>query len=176
MAQNPAANSHAQAELLKDIIYAANDGIITTFAVAAGVAGGGLPAITVLILGFANLFSDGFSMAVSNYLGTETEKDLLEAEKNKEAKYERPFRNSIATFFAFMIAGIIPIMPFLAYSDREGFILSIGSSLLALFLIGALRALYTRKNWLVSGFEILFLGAIAASIAYGVGYFVQSLF
>ena len=115
-------------------------------------------------------------MAVSNYLGTETEKDLLEAEKNKEAKYERPLRNSIVTFFAFMIAGIIPIMPFLVYSDREGFILSIGSSLLALFLIGALRALYTKKNWLVSGFEILFLGAIAASIAYGVGYFIQSFF
>src|SRR3989344_5870216 len=162
MTQNPAANSHAQAELLKDVIYAANDGIITTFAVAAGVAGGGLPSLTVLILGFANLFSDGFSMAVSNYLGTETEKDFLEAEKNKEAKYERPFRNSIATF--------------LAYSDREGFIFSIGSSLLALFLIGALHALYTKKNWFVSGFEILFLGAVAASIAYGVGYFIQSLF
>ena len=60
MTQNPAANSHAQAELLKDVIYAANDGIITTFAVAAGVAGGGLPSLTVLILGFANLLSDGF--------------------------------------------------------------------------------------------------------------------
>src|SRR3989344_4071382 len=129
MTQNPAANSHAQAELLKDVIYAANDGIITTFAVAAGVAGGGLPSLTVLFLGFANLFLDGFSMAVSNYLGTETEKDFLEAEKNKEAKYERPFRNSIATFFAFMIAGIIPIMPFLAYSDREGFIFSISENL-----------------------------------------------
>src|SRR3989344_9615690 len=101
MAKNPAANSHAQAELLKDIIYAANDGIITTFAVAAGVAGGGLPAITGLILGFANLFSDGFSMAVSNYLGTETEKDLLEGEKKKKKKKKKKKRNRIIKFFTF---------------------------------------------------------------------------
>ncbi|MEK9166102.1 MAG: VIT1/CCC1 transporter family protein, partial [Patescibacteria group bacterium] len=75
MQQNHAVE-HQKAELLKDIVYAASDGIVTTFAVVAAVQGGKLAAITVVVLGFANLFADGFSMAVSNYLGTESEKEF----------------------------------------------------------------------------------------------------
>jgi hypothetical protein len=42
--------------------------IITTFAVVAGVAGGGLSLRVVLIFAAANLVADGLSMAVGNYL------------------------------------------------------------------------------------------------------------
>ena len=51
---------------LGDAIYGANDGIITTFAVAAGVIGADLSLGIVLIIGFASLVADGFSMATSN--------------------------------------------------------------------------------------------------------------
>ena len=47
---------------LGDLVYGANDGIITTFAVVAGVSGASVPARTVWILGFANLIADGFSI------------------------------------------------------------------------------------------------------------------
>jgi hypothetical protein len=53
---------------LPDIIYGANDGIITTFAIVSGVVGGNLPSRVVLILGFANLLADGVSMGASNFL------------------------------------------------------------------------------------------------------------
>ena len=56
-------------QYLKDIVYGANDGIITTFAIVAGVAGAGLGSKVIVLLGFANLLADGFSMAASNYLG-----------------------------------------------------------------------------------------------------------
>ena len=58
---------------LQDFIYGAIDGAVTTFAVVAGAAGAGLPAGLVLVFGVANLFADGFSMAVSNYLGNRSE-------------------------------------------------------------------------------------------------------
>lgn len=58
---------------LRDFIYGAIDGVVTTFAIVAGVAGAGLSTHVVLILGTANLLADGFSMAVSNYLGTRAE-------------------------------------------------------------------------------------------------------
>lgn len=57
---------------LRDAVYGAVDGAITTFAVAAGARGAGLSASIVLVLGLANLLADGFSMAASNYLGTRT--------------------------------------------------------------------------------------------------------
>lgn len=58
---------------LKEFIYGAVDGAITTFAIVAGVAGAGMSAGVIIILGFANLLADGFSMAVSNFLGTRAE-------------------------------------------------------------------------------------------------------
>src|SRR6476659_8023578 len=60
---------------LRDWIYGGIDGAVTTFAVVTGVVGAGLSPIVIVILGFANLIADGFSMAASNFLGTKAEYD-----------------------------------------------------------------------------------------------------
>lgn len=60
---------------LRDWIYGGVDGSVTTFAVVSGVAGADLSVPVLLILGFANLAADGFSMAASNFLGTRAEQD-----------------------------------------------------------------------------------------------------
>jgi VIT1/CCC1 family predicted Fe2+/Mn2+ transporter len=69
---------------LKDFIYGAIDGAVTTFAVVSGVAGAGLSSGVIIILGFANLLADGFSMAVSNYLGTKAERELTDKARQVE--------------------------------------------------------------------------------------------
>lgn len=61
---------------LRDFIYGAVDGLVTTFAVVSGVAGAALAPSIVLILGTANLVADGFSMAVSNFLATRSDQEL----------------------------------------------------------------------------------------------------
>lgn len=71
--------------VLRDFVYGAIDGAVTTFAIVAGVAGANLESRTVLILGFANVLADGFSMAASNYLATKSEIE----EKKMVAEYER---------------------------------------------------------------------------------------
>jgi VIT family len=53
---------------LPDLIFGANDGVITTLAVVSGVTGAALSTSVILILGFANLLADGFSMGASNVL------------------------------------------------------------------------------------------------------------
>src|SRR5687767_9461255 len=65
---------------VRELIYGANDGIITTFAVVAGVAGGGLSLRVVLIIGAANLFADGLSMAAGNYLSIRSHESVLETQ------------------------------------------------------------------------------------------------
>lgn len=59
---------------LRDFVYGGIDGSVTTFAVVAGVSGAHLSPTIVIILGFANLIADGFSMAAGNWLGTRAEK------------------------------------------------------------------------------------------------------
>jgi len=70
--------------LVSDFVYGSIDGVVTTFAVVAGVEGASLSAGIVLILGFANLFADGFSMAVSNYLGTKSHLELASKIRKSE--------------------------------------------------------------------------------------------
>ncbi len=67
-----------------DFIYGAIDGSVTTFAVVSGVAGAGLSPAIVIILGFANLFGDGFSMAASNYVSTKSVKEFVQNERKRE--------------------------------------------------------------------------------------------
>jgi VIT1/CCC1 family predicted Fe2+/Mn2+ transporter len=69
---------------LEDFVYGATDGAVTTFAVVAGVVGASLLPSIVLILGFANLLADGFSMAVGNYLAMKTQKENIEKARRRE--------------------------------------------------------------------------------------------
>ena len=60
---------------------------MTTFAVVAGVTGAQLPNHVAAILGVANLLADGFSMAVSNFLGVRTEAQVVDHVRKIEEKH-----------------------------------------------------------------------------------------
>ena len=68
----------------EDFTYGSIDGAVTTFAIVAGAIGATLSPSIVLILGFANLFGDGFSMAIGNYLATKTRIEYIEKERRRE--------------------------------------------------------------------------------------------
>ena len=208
---------------LRDTVYGAIDGAITTFAIVAGVEGAGLPAGVIVALGLANVLADGFSMAAGNYSGTKAELDdarrLREVEERhiaQDPKGEReelrqilqrkglegkllsgatkaiaanregwielmlveeyglspvdpaPMRAAIATFLAFLAAGMLPLVPFLL-GLSNAFPISIAVTALVFFLIGTLKSHWSLTPWWRSGLETLLIGAVAASIAYLVG-------
>ena len=165
---------------LRDFVYGAVDGTVTTFAVVAGAAGAGLSPAIVIILGAANLIADGFSMAVSNYLGSRADHQMEERARREEQEHIRlipdgerqelrqvleakglagdqlekmveviaadrelwvdtivrdgrglwfdsrnPLKAASATFAAFIVAGALPLAPFVA----EAIMHDIGRSL-----------------------------------------------
>lgn len=73
-------------EYLGEFVYGGIDGVVTTFAIVAASAGAGLSSAVIIILGFANLIADGFSMGISAYLSTKSERDIYEREKTKVEK------------------------------------------------------------------------------------------
>jgi VIT1/CCC1 family predicted Fe2+/Mn2+ transporter len=160
---------------LRDLVYGANDGIITTFAVVAGVAGGALSHSAVLIVGAANLIADGLSMAVGNFLAIRAQESAREAEGLPEEE-SQPLKHSAATFLAFVAAGVVPLVPSVWPAPRSGaFGWSVGLTLASLFAVGALRTTVTLDRWWVAGLEMLSLGAVVALAAYGAGAIIAAV-
>ena len=69
---------------IKSIVFGGLDGIITTFAVVAGAAGGGLSVDIILILGFSSVVADAISMGVGDALSTKSENEYILAERKRE--------------------------------------------------------------------------------------------
>jgi vacuolar iron transporter family protein len=214
---------------LRDWIYGGIDGSVTTFAVVSGVAGARLSSWVILVLGFANLFADGFSMAASNYLGTKAEHEdfqRLEAVENRhidtfpEGEREEvrqifqqkgfagedlsrmvqlitadrgrwvrtmlteeyglppavrsPWLAALSTFSSFFVCGLIPLLPYL-FQLTDAFVLSIIATGLVFFAIGSAKSRWSTTSWLRSGLVTLFVGAIAAGLAYAAGVILRTL-
>lgn len=167
-------NLEEKASLLRDSVFAVSDGIVTTFAVVAGSAGASLSTRVVLILGFANLFADGFSMAAGNYIGAKSELEYENASGNHKDGQANPLLQGLVTFVAFNIAGLIPLFPYV-FNFSEKFFTSIVLVVFSLFFVGSYRSRFIRKNWLRAGLEMLFVGGFAATVAYITGELLKNI-
>ncbi len=209
--------------MIRDMIYGAIDGAVTTFAIVASVAGAGLSPLIVVALGLANVLADGFSMAAGNYSGIKADADnaarLREVERrhirdHPEGEKEelrqilagkglsgkvldaatdaisadegawvemmmvdeygvspaepRPLRAATVTFVAFLVAGGIPLIPFLI-GFEDAFTISSVLVAVVFFGIGTLKSVWSLQSWWRSGLETLLIGGAAAAIAYVVG-------
>lgn len=165
---------------LPQFVYGAIDGTVTTFAIVTGAIGASLSPTIVIILGFANLFADGFSMAVSNYLSERASVEVLESRGEAvETKAESRFRAYI-TFTSFVIVGFVPLLSFvLAYFMPAltpiQFQLSIALTAVAFIFIGGMRGIVTKKTPVRTAISTLCIGGVAALISYGIGWFLQGL-
>ena len=96
---------------IKDIIYGANDGIISTFAVVASIEGAQLSSFAILIVGFASLCADGASMATSSYLAYKSDKEVRSLD-NYDESGAKPFLEALVTFFSFITASAREMVAF----------------------------------------------------------------
>jgi VIT1/CCC1 family predicted Fe2+/Mn2+ transporter len=214
---------------LRDWIYGGIDGSVTTFAVVSGVVGAQLSPWIILILGFANLFADGFSMAASNFLGTKAELDdwrrleaieyrhidlapegeleevkqifqlkgfdgedlrrmvelvtsdrqrwvrtMLTEEYGLPREVRSPWIAALSTFTAFVICGLVPLLPYLL-GFPQSLRMSIIMTATVFFAIGSAKSKWSTTSWWQSGLTTFLVGAIAASLAYTTGLLLKTL-
>lgn len=212
---------------LGDAVLGGIDGCVTTFAVVAGAVGAGFSATVVIVLGFANLIADGFSMAASNYLSAKAQRGEVDKARRMENRHidqipdgereevrqifarkgfngeildeivrvitsdrdlwvdtmlveelglqingRNPWRAGLATFGAFAIVGLIPLLPFLApgaMGAGDRFAASAIMTGVAFAGVGLAKGVALDRPLARSTAETLLIGAAAAVLAYGAG-------
>lgn len=101
------------------------------------------------------------------------EHGLIREEKN-------PKMNALMTFTAFCILGFIPISPYVyAFATQtelpDAFMIACISTAMAFIIIGFLKGLVNQTNKIKAVIETLLLGGLAASVAYGVGDWLEKI-
>jgi len=76
-----------QSQNISDAVLGGIDGCVTTFAVVSGAVGAGFSSTVALVLGFANLFADGFSMAISNYESIRAGREYADSVRRTEHEH-----------------------------------------------------------------------------------------
>lgn len=96
----------------------------------------------------------------------------------EEAIY--PLKSARTTFIAFNVIGIIPLIgyiftPFFNFDTNVIFVLTTLFTMLALFIVGAVKTKFTDGHWWKAGLRTVLTGGIAATLAYLVGYLLRDI-
>ena len=161
---------------LPEFVYGSMDGLVTTFATVTGAVGAGLPVGIILIMGFANVFADGFSMGSSSYLAA-----LSEDPEHRTVHQKGPFQQGLVTFLSFLAIGVIPLLPFMVaflFSEVSPYALpiSIAITMIGFAGVGYVSGITIGGNKLRSAARTIFIGSIAALISYFVGFMLADTF
>lgn len=170
---------HAE-DYLGEFVYGGIDGAVTTFAVVAGATGARFDTKILLVLGFANLIADGFSMGVGSYLSSKSEQELMR-KRGKSTKDEAsPVINGLSTYAAFILIGLVPLLAYTVNMifDMNWTNLFLISCILTAFAfagIGVLKSRVAETPIIRAITETVILGAIAASLAYVLGDLLERI-
>ena len=94
-----------------------------------------------------------------------------------EDQLESPAKHGLVTSIAFVISGFLPLIPYLiGIQTSSPFILSLLTTAVSLFIVGAARTYITGSSWWKSGIQMLLIGGLAALTAYFVGGIVKDIF
>lgn len=92
-----------------------------------------------------------------------------------EQSGERAILHGLATFLGFVVFGSVPLLPYMiSHSGSDNFPLAITGTFIALLLVGVTRSWVTRERIYRGAIEILLIGGVTASIAYGAGVALKS--
>jgi vacuolar iron transporter family protein len=167
-------------EYLGEFVYGSIDGTVTTFAVVAGATGANFSVIVIIVLGFANLVADGFSMGVGSYLSSKSEADVMRKNKEDIVSTASPVIKGVTTFGAFFVVGLVPLLIYIVdYLFKLGiddlFLYASILTALAFTGIGFLKSHVGHTSRRRGVAETLILGLIAAVLAYVFGALLEGV-
>ena len=154
---------------IRNIIFGVEDSLVSTVGLLAGIASQTSREI-ILLTGIVYIFVEGFSMAVGSFLSEEATEEYLSL---KKVPFKQSIIGSIVMFFSFVLAGLIPIAPYIFIFSQTAVMVSIAASIVALFILGFISGEVTKTGMFSRGLRMAILAGAAIFIGIMVGKFVS---
>lgn len=158
--------------VIRNFVFGVEDSLVSTVGLLAGIALAGVESKTIILTGIVLIFVEGFSMAVGSLL---SEQSVEQYEEQKEVSLSKPALAAVVMFFSYVVAGLIPLAPYVFIFNDGAVWLSISLTLVSLFLLGLFNAHMFRVKAFKDGLLTLGMGGLAIAVGIVVGQIADRL-
>lgn len=152
--------------VIRNFTFGVEDSLVSTVGLLAGIAFAGVESEAIILTGIVLIFVEAFSMGIGSLL---SEQSVEKYEEKKEVSLSKPAFAAAIMFFSYVIAGLIPLAPYILTFGSNAVWWSIGLTLVSLFLLGIVNAhLFKVRVW-KDGLLTLVMGSLAVAVGIAVG-------
>ena len=157
---------------LRTVIFGINDSLVSAVGFLAGISVANVPRATIVLTGVIYVLVEAFSMAMGDFVSEESAEEYVE----KKSVNNRPsVIAAILMFISYVLAALIPLVPYIIFSSRTALIVSICASIGALFIAGMASARFSRLPVLWRGARMALLGGSAIVIGVAIGFLMPAV-
>ncbi len=151
---------------IRPIIFGIEDSLVSTLGVVVGIAASGAGRRDVLVAGIILVVVEAISMGSGEYISSKSEEQVRTG-----ANDHLPIQNGLVMWVSYMVAGIVPLSPFILFPTSFAIPIAITLCALVIFSVGAWKARISLRKTspLRSGLEMLFVSVGAGLIGYLLG-------
>ncbi|MEK7532320.1 MAG: VIT1/CCC1 transporter family protein [Patescibacteria group bacterium] len=160
----------ARASYLRSFVFGVEDSLSSTVGLLSGIAIAGVARDTIFVTGVILIFVEAISMGVGDFLSEHASEEYL---RHKEVSSRRSFFDAIIMFFSYIVAGIVPLAPYLFFPVGTALFVSASFSLAALFLLGVVSAHFSGLPLLKNGARTFAIGGAATAVGIVIGLTVK---
>ncbi len=153
---------------LRTFIFGVEDSLVSTVGLLSGIAVAGVPRTTIILTGMILIFVEAFSMGAGTFLSEHSVED------NKKLSW-RTLGSSAIMFLSYIIAGTVPLLPYVMLDAAAAFPISIIFSLFGLIVLGIAKAKILKQKIRHHAAEIFLIGGMAIAVGVVVGKLLESL-
>lgn len=155
-------------EYLRSFVFGCQDALVSTTGVVVGVSAAVSDKRLILLTAVITIMVEAFSMAAGQYLSEKTIHDI----PNSHHK-DNLVLGSAIMFGAYVVGGVIPVLPVLLFSGSIASVLSVLFAFLGLFVLGYMKAKLFFGNPIRSSIEMLLIGGLAVLMGLMVGKYLK---
>jgi len=155
---------------VRNVVFGIEDSLVSTVGLLSGIAVSDVSTATIILTGVVLIFVESISMAAGSLI---SEHQASEYESRKDLPLGKARFAALLMFVSYLLAGLVPLWPYFLFSHPTALWTSIGTTLVCLFLLGAVSAIRFGVRPLYEGFRTLLIGGVAILVGVLVGKLLE---